>query len=87
MPQVPANQHIHCSVSNCHYWTQGNICQANEILVTTDQVGNAQPDSWDAPQASAAPPTPAQSCMETCCKTFAAKGSGQNMVDGVYKVT
>jgi hypothetical protein len=56
-------------------------------MVTSDQVGDAQPDSWDAPQASAAPPTPADSCMDTCCKTFAAKGRGQNMADDVYKVT
>lgn len=87
MPQTPANQHIHCSVNNCHYWARGNVCQANEILVTTDAVGNAQPDSWDAPQSSAAPQTPARTCMETCCKTFAAEGSGDNKVDGVYKTT
>ena len=26
------NQHIHCLVENCHYWGQGNVCQANEII-------------------------------------------------------
>jgi hypothetical protein len=74
-------------VSNCHYWQQGNLCDANEILVTSDQVGSAQPDSYDAPQAATVPGTPVDTCMATCCKTFAAKASGQNKVDGVYKLT
>jgi hypothetical protein len=81
-------QHIHCSVSNCNYWQQGNKCIANEIMVTSDQVGNAQPDSWDAPVASTAPATPVGGCMETCCKTFADKQKKQDWsVDSVTKLT
>lgn len=81
MPQ----QHIHCIVSNCHYWEQGNRCTANEIVVTSDKFGDTQPDSIDATQASTLQPTSASSCMDTCCKTFVERGSGKTRADGVYK--
>lgn len=77
-------QHIHCSVNNCHYYGQGNKCLASEIVVVNDQFGAAQPDNVDATQASTYPPTPAQSCMQTCCKTFVQK-NGQTTADGVTK--
>lgn len=78
-------QHIHCSVNNCHYWSQGNNCQANEILVTADAVGNSTGDSYDAPKASTISATPARMAMETCCKTFVGKNSTTAKADGVYK--
>ena len=80
------NQHIHCSVDNCHYWEQGNRCHANEIMVTADTIGASMPDDLDAPQAGTLSPTPVQSCMETCCKTFVEKGSHKTGVDGVKKI-
>ncbi|HHU60679.1 MAG TPA: DUF1540 domain-containing protein [Natronincola sp.] len=76
---------VNCSVNNCHYWTQGNICGASSIMITADHVGYDKPDSFDAPQASTAPPSPVDSCMETCCKTFVPKGSEHIEEDGVYK--
>lgn len=76
---------IHCSVNNCHYWTQGNVCEANEIMVTTDEIGKQYPDTMDAPQAQQFSATPADSCMQTCCKTFVRDGSGDEPKDGVYK--
>lgn len=79
-------QHIHCSVNNCHYWSQGNKCSANEIMVTADQVGASMPDSFDATQAKNAAPTPAGSCMETCCKSFVEKGSKDINVDGITRL-
>ncbi len=79
-------QHIHCLVATCHYWDQGNMCQANEIVVTSDSFGASQPDEVDAKRAKALSPTPADSCMETCCKTFVTK-QGDPKVDGVQKMT
>jgi len=76
---------IHCSVSNCHYWKTGNICDASEIMITSDTIGNTRPDGFDAPQASTAPETPVNSCMETCCKTFVASSSQALQADGVYR--
>lgn len=78
-------QHIHCSVNNCHYWAQGNMCHANEILVTSDGMSDSLPDRIDAPKASQVQPTPVNTCMESCCKTFVAKGSDKTNVDGIYK--
>lgn len=66
-------QHIHCSVDNCHYWTSGNKCAASEILVTSDSFAQKAPDTIDAPKATTLDTTPANSCMETCCKLLSPK--------------
>ena len=63
-----AQQHIHCSVNNCHYWSQGNNCSANEIIVVDDSFGAQQPDRVDHNMAKQIAPTPVENCMETCCK-------------------
>ncbi len=79
-------QHIHCIVNDCHYWNQGNKCQANEILVSTDEFGNQQPDHIDAALAQQLTPAAAGSCMSTCCKTYVAKGSKETNADNVKKM-
>lgn len=76
---------IHCSVANCHYWKNGNICDASEIMVTSDSLGSTMPDSFDAPQASIAQETPVNSCMQTCCKTFVDANSTKIREDSIYK--
>lgn len=80
------NQHIHCIVSDCHYWNQGNSCVANEILVSTDEFGRREPDQIDAAMAKQLTPAVAGSCMSTCCKTYATKGSDMTNMDGVKKM-
>lgn len=79
-------QHIHCIIDNCHYWDQGNKCKANEILVTTDSFGASQPDQIDCNMASKLSPSQANTCMETCCKTYVQKGSDKIMADTVTKL-
>lgn len=77
---------IHCSISNCHYWKYGNICDASEIFITSDQFGDTQPDNVDALQASTAPQTPVNSGMDSCCKTFVDKNAtDKHGVDGIMK--
>ncbi|NLY10759.1 MAG: DUF1540 domain-containing protein [Firmicutes bacterium] len=76
---------VHCSVNNCHYWDQGNVCSASEIMITSDQEASQLPDSFDAPQASTATPTPVNSCELTCCKTFVEKNSSKIEADSVTK--
>jgi len=44
-------------------------------MVTSDSIASQLPDSYDALQASTAEPTPASHIGETCCKTFAPKGT------------
>ena len=78
-------QNVYCSVNNCHYWEQGNVCTASKIMITTDKSGADMPDTFDAPQASQITPSAVDSCMETCCKTFVAKGSPHMEEDNVYK--
>ena len=73
-----------CSVDNCHYWKNG-ACVASQILITSDQVGASEPDSFDAPVASNMQGTPVQQCMETCCKTFLHRDSDQLHADDVAR--
>ncbi len=81
------NQHIHCLVNTCHYWAQGNVCKANEIIVTSDEFGNSQPDRIDATMAKQLSPTPVNTCMATCCKTFVPKGSDKTNADSVQRMS
>ena len=78
---------IYCSVNTCHYWDKGNICAANEIMITSDTLAAERPDSLDAPKHAQFPTTPVNDCMATCCKTFVRKGSGDERLDGVKKTT
>ncbi|MGI6036969.1 MAG: DUF1540 domain-containing protein [Limnochordia bacterium] len=75
---------IHCSVNNCHYWDEGNICAASEIMITSDQMGEVLPDTFDATQANMAQATPVNSCMSTCCKTFV-DSADTAKVDGITR--
>lgn len=79
-------QHIHCSVNNCHYWYQGNMCQAEEILVTSDQIGASYPDQFDCQQSKELSPTPVDTCMASCCKTFVHANSDMIKADKVKKL-
>ena len=81
------SQHIHCIVNDCHYWAQGNKCEANEILVATDQFGSSETDKIDAAMATQLTPASAGSCMDTCCKTYVTKGSGKTTVDNVTRMS
>jgi len=83
---MPNKLEVHCTISNCHYWTNGNYCDADKILVTSDSLAAREPDSVDAPQASTLEQTPTDDCMSTCCKTFVPSGSGKVDTDGVRRV-
>lgn len=78
-------QQIMCAVNNCHYWKQGNMCDANQIFVMSDSLADRLPDTVDALQASTVNATPASTCMETCCKTFVDKNSKAIRADGVIR--
>jgi hypothetical protein len=68
---------VRCTVDNCHYWGRGNVCDAREILVTSEQVARKYPANVDTQQLSAileeVGETPTGSSEETCCKTFRPK--------------
>ncbi|NMP23205.1 DUF1540 domain-containing protein [Sulfobacillus harzensis] len=70
MPQVQ----VRCTVDNCYFWVQDNLCGADTILITTDKAAEKYPESVDAAQTNMIVneigETPAQNCRETACKTF-----------------
>lgn len=76
---------IYCGIDNCHYWDQGNVCKASEILVAADSWAAQAPDNIDAPQHTQVPKIHADSCMATCCKTFVPNNDENISVDGVTK--
>ncbi len=81
MPQMT----VHCTISNCGYWKNGNLCDANEILIASDAWAAQAPDRVDAMQASTLNAAQAQSCLETCCKTFVQKGHPAHYADNVQR--
>lgn len=76
---------VYCTVNNCHYWGSGNLCMANQILITNDQLGATAPDNVDAPMAGSLSSTPTQNCMETCCKSFALEGTRESQADRIKR--
>lgn len=78
-------QQIRCSISNCHYWLQGNQCGADQILVTSRAMANSLPDAMDAPDAPQVVETPVHTYDSSCCKTFVSKQAYAAFEDGVTK--
>lgn len=74
---------VYCSIDNCHYWSQGNTCKASEIMIAADSWAEQADASMDASQHMDVPTASAETCMDTCCKTFVAKNSSETDVDGV----
>ena len=62
---------VRCTVSNCHYWSDGNVCAAEAILVISDEalprIGKHDEEIGEIGQ------TPARVSKETCCYTFRPK--------------
>ena len=81
------NQNIRCTVGDCHYWNAGNVCAANQILVTTDNIAAAAPAQIDANMAHVIAPTAAGLSMATACKTYVQKGSNQVFADGNVRMS
>ncbi|MEW6727314.1 MAG: DUF1540 domain-containing protein [Bacillota bacterium] len=72
---------VHCTVSNCQWWGQGNHCMAEGILITSDTLANRLEDKWDYPHTDQIVQmnkgtTPVNTCMESCCKTFVHQKKG-----------
>lgn len=80
-------QKIHCLINSCHYYKTGNKCEAQEILVASDKFGSSQNDDVDYEMAAELTPESADTCMDTCCKSYVAKGSDKIKADGVKKLS
>ena len=75
---------IFCSVNNCHYYGQGNLCQADKILITSDTMSQNLSANIDRPM-PAKSTTPVAKCPETCCKTFVHKNDFNKTQTGLSK--
>ncbi|GIP35814.1 DUF1540 domain-containing protein [Paenibacillus sp. J2TS4] len=65
---------VKCSVANCSYWSEGNNCVADLIMIEVDKHADAKfneefaGESFDSNHQDAA-----HKSRETCCHTFKAK--------------
>ncbi|HLT59092.1 MAG: DUF1540 domain-containing protein [Limnochordales bacterium] len=59
---------VRCTVSNCSYWDEGNLCSAEAILVISDDA-LARISKHDE-EIGEIGHTPARVSKETCCYTF-----------------
>jgi hypothetical protein len=60
---------VNCTVDTCKYWTGGNLCEAQQIVIQNDSEGGFSQNA-KLKELSA---TPANSVDETCCQTFKVK--------------
>jgi hypothetical protein len=60
---------IHCTVSNCEYWTDHNLCTADSILITAPGSPIQQTEPHGE-KAEVLKPTPAHNDEDTLCYTF-----------------
>ena len=79
-------QRINCSISNCHYWEKGNICQASTILVTSDTMAQSLAEAMGAATATQVSQSPVSRRSESCCQTFVQRAAYQARQDGVEKL-
>ena len=67
---------VKCSVSNCTYWGEKNVCNADLIMIDIDNHADRHykaefaGESFDTDHQDTAP-----SSSATCCHTFKAKSS------------
>lgn len=67
---------VNCSVANCKFWTEGNKCSAEAILIEIDQHGNHRYDMETGSLIGDDHDRDyAESVRNTCCHTFRPKGS------------
>jgi hypothetical protein len=65
---------VKCSVANCEYWSQGNNCHADVIMIEVDKHANAKfneefaGESFDSDHKDKA-----SNVANTCCHTFELK--------------
>lgn len=60
---------VNCTVDNCTYWTNGNLCKAQQIVIQNDEEGGFSQNS----KLNELKATPADSNDDTCCQTFKVK--------------
>jgi len=69
-----AKPEVKCSVSDCHYWKEGNNCAADLIMIEIDKHANAQfKEEYAGESFSSGHKDAAGEAAKTCCHTFRPK--------------
>ena len=68
------NSHVHCTVENCKWFSEPNLCVAEKLLVVSDDVARDLPGELDVEQTeqivSQKGLQSINDCAQSCCKTF-----------------
>jgi hypothetical protein len=65
---------VKCSVSNCHYWGEQNLCHAEMIMIEIDRHANVKlNEEYGAEPYVDDHQDVADKSSETCCLTFKPK--------------
>ncbi|ACL69508.1 DUF1540 domain-containing protein [Halothermothrix orenii] len=74
MISIPQKTHVHCTVENCKWFAEPNLCVAEKILVVSDDFARELPNEMDVEQTnqivSQKGLSPITECYQSCCKTF-----------------
>ena len=66
--------HVHCTVENCQWWAEPNLCIADKLLIVSDDFAKDLPNEMDVEQTnqivSQKGLSPVTECYQSCCKTF-----------------
>ncbi len=66
--------HVHCTVDNCNWWAQPNLCVAEKILIVSDDFAKELSSEMDVEQTNQIINekglSPVSECYESACKTF-----------------
>lgn len=66
--------HVHCTINNCQWWSEPNLCFADKILIVSDEDAQNLSSEMDVEQTnqivSQRGLTSINECYESCCKTF-----------------
>ncbi|AHV98414.1 DUF1540 domain-containing protein [Paenibacillus sabinae] len=62
---------VNCSVSNCHYWGDNNLCKADSIIIEIDKhTGSRSKEEFAEEMTFSNHKDVANNSSATCCLTF-----------------
>ncbi|ADL12673.1 DUF1540 domain-containing protein [Acetohalobium arabaticum] len=66
--------HVHCTVENCKWFEEPNLCVAEKILITSDDFSKELPNEMDVEETNQIVNqkglSPITECYQSNCKTF-----------------
>ncbi|MGM0470722.1 MAG: DUF1540 domain-containing protein [Bacillota bacterium] len=66
--------HVHCTVDNCKWFQEPNLCIAEKLLIVSDEFAQDLPNEIDVAETNQIVNdkgySPVSDCAQSCCKTF-----------------